>query len=192
MVAIMQSVQQDPDNAFMDDGLVRSMGKPAKEIDERYRSSTQGYWCSSEALLPYPSNFFPTTDPNMFERYARRNLRDIYNTLSSLRQWDDGWDGYDAVKIKEAAIERAFLWTVVLFQAVGGRGWIQPNVTGNPEGDVVFEWWYGERKLTVYVEESGIEYVQVWGTTVDAKITFGDIESEKDSLELWLWLIGLK
>jgi hypothetical protein len=192
MVAITQPVRQGPDNAFTGDGLVRGMGKSAEEIDERYRSSTQEYWGSSEALPPYPSNFFPITEPNMFERYARRNLRDIYNTLCSLRQWGDGWDGHDAVKIKEAAIVSAFLWVVDLFQAVGGRGWIKPNVTGNPAGDVVFEWWYGERKLTVYVEESGIEYVQVWGATVDAKITVGDIESKKDSLELWLWLIGLK
>lgn len=192
MVAILQPVRQDPDNAFTGDGLARGIGKSAEEINERYRRSTQEYLGLSEALPLYPSIFFPITDPYMLEKYAKRNLRDAFNTLYSLRQWSDGWDGYDAVKIKEAAIVSAFIWIVDLFQVVGGRGWIKPNVTGNPAGDVVFEWWYGERKLTVYVEESGIEYVQVWGATVDAKITAGDIESKKDSLELWLWLIGLK
>jgi len=44
----------------------------------------------------------------------------------------------------------------------------------------------------VYVEEQSIEYVQVWGTDVDAKITDGAIESMSDSQEIWMWLIGLE
>ncbi len=88
--------------------------------------------------------------------------------------------------------EHARSWITSLFQTVASLGWIKPNVTGGPEGGVVFEWWYGKRKLTVYIEEQSIEYVQVWGTDVDAKITDGSIESVSDSRKLWMWLIGLE
>ncbi len=128
----------------------------------------------------------------MFERFVRRSLGDTFNDLNRLRTWDVGWNGYDAPKPEHTAIEHAWSWITSLFQTVASLGWIKPNVTGGPDGGVVFEWWYGKRKLTVYVEEQSIEYVQVWGTEVDAKITDGDIESMADGRELWMWLIELK
>jgi len=53
---------------------------------------------------------------------------------------------------------------------------------------VVFEWWYGEKKLTIYVGDQSADYVQVWGTDIHAKITDGDIETISDSRSLWIWL----
>lgn len=192
MTVIMQPTQQNRDALGTDDRLVRGMGISANEILEHLRRLTQMYYESSEVLLNYPSDSFLFVDPSIFERFVRRSLGDTFNDLKRLRTWDVGWNSYGAPKPEHTAIEHARSWITSLFQTVASLGWIKPNVTGGPEGGVVFEWWYGKRKLTVYVEEQSIEYVQVWGTDVDAKITDGSIESVSDSRKLWMWLIGLE
>jgi hypothetical protein len=192
MAVVMQPTQQNHDALVTDDTLIRGMGISANEILKHLRRSTRTYYESSEALLNYLSDSFLVVDPIMFERFVRRSLGDTFNDLNLLRTWDVGWNGYDAPKPEHTAIEHARSWITGLFQTVASLGWIKPNVTGGPDGGVVFEWWYGKRKLTVYVEEQSIEYVQVWGTDVDAKITDGAIESMSDSRDLWMWLIGLE
>jgi hypothetical protein len=192
MTVVMQPTQQNHDALGTDDRLVRGMGISANEILEHRRRLTQMYYESSEVLLSYPPDSSLFVNPSIFERFVRRSLGDTFNDLKRLRTWDIGWNGYDAPKPEYTAIEHARFWITSLFQTVANLGWIKPSVTGGPEGGVVFEWWYGKRKLTVYVEEQSIEYVQVWGTDVDAKITDGAIESMSDSRELWMWLIGLK
>lgn len=192
MTVVMQPTQQNRDVLGTDDRLVRGMGISANEILEHLRRLTQMYYESSEVLLNYLPDSSLFVNPSIFERYVRRSLGDTFNDLERLRTWDVGWNGYDAPKPEHTAIEHARSWITSLFQTVASLGWIKPNVTGGPEGGVVFEWWYGKRKLTVYVEEQSIEYVQVWGTDVDAKITDGSIESVSDSRKLWMWLIGLE
>ena len=192
MTVVMQPTQQNHDALGTDDRLVRGMGISANEILEHLRRLTQMYYESSEVLLNYPPDSSLFVNPSIFERFVRRSLGDTFNDLNLLRTWDVGWNGYDAPKPEHTAIEYARSWITSLFQTVASLGWIKPNVTGGPEGGVVFEWWYGKRKLTVYIEEQSIEYVQVWGTDVDAKITDGAIESMSDSQEIWMWLIGLE
>ena len=192
MTVVMHPTQQNHEALGTDDRLVRGMGISANEILEHRRRLTQMYYESSEVLLNYPPDSSLYVNPSIYERFVRRSLGDTFNDLERLRTWDVGWNGYDAPKPEHTAIEHARFWITSLFQTVASLGWIKPNVTGGPEGGVVFEWWYGKRKLTVYVEEQSIEYVQVWGTDVDAKITDGSIESMSDSRELWMWLIGLE
>ena len=192
MTVVMQPTQQNHDALGTDDRLVRGMGISANEILEHRIRLIQMYYESSEVLLNYPPDSSLFVNPSIFERFVRRSLGDTFNDLERLRTWDVGWNGYDAPKPEYTAIEHARSWITSLFQTVASLGWIKPNVTGGPEGGVVFEWLYGKRKLTVYVEEQSIEYVQVWGTDVDAKITDGAIESMSDSRELWMWLIGLE
>jgi hypothetical protein len=55
-------------------------------------------------------------------------------------------------------------------------------------GDVVFEWWYGKKKLTIYIEAESAEYVQVWGTDVRSEMSNGDAEPMSACRALWLWL----
>jgi len=192
MTVVMHPTPQNHDAQGTDDMLIKGMSISANEILEQLVRSTRTYYESSEVLLNYPPDPSLFVNPRMFEWFVRRNLGDTFNDLNRMRTWDVGWNGYDAPKPKHAAIEHAWSWITSLFQAVANLGWIKPNVTGGSDGGVVFEWWYGERKLTVYVEEQSIEYVQVWGTEVDAKITYGDIGSIRDGRELWMWLIGLK
>jgi hypothetical protein len=53
------------------------------------------------------------------------------------------------------------------------------------EGEPVFEWWSGEKKLTIYFQEHSAEYVKVWGSNVHSEMEDGDLG---DFLPLLQWL----
>jgi hypothetical protein len=67
--------------------------------------------------------------------------------------------------------------------------WLNPLVNFSPTDEIVLEWWNGKRKLTIYIEADRIEYIQVWGTSIDNEMTDGDA-SESSAIEyLWHWLL---
>jgi hypothetical protein len=50
-------------------------------------------------------------------------------------------------------------------------------------------WDNGKRKPTIYIEADRIDYIQVWGTSIDNEMTDGDA-SESSTIEyLWRWLL---
>jgi hypothetical protein len=112
----------------------------------------------------------------------------IQKHLLDLLTREVGWNGYNAPRPEYKAIVRTAQWLITFFQDVAYLKWVEPNVTSGPEGEVVFEWWHNHKKLTIYIEEQNIDYVQVWGTEVDAEITYGEIESLDDCCSLWMWL----
>ncbi len=189
-----QLTQSDYNALIVDDRSARGIGSSAKELLECLSNSAQEYYSLSESLLKYLPTFtshaLSTMDTNLFERFTRRYLGDTLTEIYQLLTWEAGWNSYNSPKPQYNAVARAAQLCIDFYREVADLGWIKPNVTGGPEGGVVFEWWHGQRKLTIYVEESYAEYVQVWGTDIDAKITDGDIESISIYRSLWLWLIG--
>ena len=69
--------------------------------------------------------------------------------------------------------------------------WIKPRISSDEYGDVTFEWWKNQKKLTVYVSSDTVEYVKV--EKVDSsslEMDDGSIETSKDGSALWHWLIS--
>jgi len=124
----------------------------------------------------------------LIRKYLGGTLADIAN----LSTREVGWNGYNAPKPEYEAIARAAQWLITFFLEVAYSKWVEPNVTSGPEGEVVFEWWYNHKKLTIYVGKQSIDYIQVWGKEVDAEITDGDIESIDDCRPLWMWLTDVE
>jgi hypothetical protein len=122
------------------------------------------------------------------EVLIRETLTKIHNLLSL----GANWNSYDALPPDPNAVMHAESWITSLFQKVEDLGllWIKPSVSASPEGEVVFEWRYNKKKLTIYVGEQNIDYVQVWGTDIHSKITDGDIEAISDCELLWMWLVS--
>lgn len=58
------------------------------------------------------------------------------------------------------------------------------------DNETVFEWWYGDRKLSIYLCD-GEEpyYIQIHGKTVDALMTDGEVHSLQECIPLWEWLL---
>jgi hypothetical protein len=110
--------------------------------------------------------------------------------LRAMQEWQPGWNGYDALPPCPDAISHAISWIHSLYDVAGdaGRAWIIPYVTASANGEVVFEWWRGSRKLTVYVSGGTAEYVQVWGPDIVHEMADGEGASVANCRRLWLWL----
>jgi hypothetical protein len=68
--------------------------------------------------------------------------------------------------------------------------WLDPLVNFSPLDEIVLEWWNGSRKLTIYIEDSGVEYIQVWGVSIDNEMADGDASAPSTVEVLWRWLLG--
>lgn len=118
----------------------------------------------------------------------------LSTTITQLRElltWPDGWNSYDALAPDPDAVSHAEQWITEFFHHLmwSQQQWIAPNITGSGDGEVYFGWYHGQRKLSVYVDKQNIDYVQVWGTGVKAKLTDGYINTIEDMQKLWQWLL---
>src|SRR6266571_5573813 len=141
------------------------------ELSDHIIASFVGFYGSSE-VLSYSSPQFPVDDASIVERIVKEALKETLSKLRNLSTLSAGWNGYDSLAPNPNAVLHAENWIVRLFLEVADLGltWIQPNVIADANGDVVFEWWHGKKKLTIYIEDESAEYVQVWGTDVHSKL----------------------
>jgi hypothetical protein len=128
------------------------------------------------------------------ERRLYKNFRTLLSQteedIASLLRWEKGWDGYEAPEPKQASIDAACAWVRELYRDVRDALWIRPLVTADEEGDIVFEWWRGRKKLTVYVSPDTVEYVKVERRETGTEMTDGSIETPRKRRELWNWLLS--
>lgn len=101
------------------------------------------------------------------------------------------WDGHYSQKPRYLAISRAHgaLFDMFRVASVAGYGWSNPHVSADESGSVVFEWWRGTKKLTLYTSPDDMMYVKVWGPSIDTDMADGPVErSDYDFVPLWAWL----
>lgn len=102
-----------------------------------------------------------------------------------------GWNGPDSPKPELASIEEAYSWILDLYRNIRAELWIRPRVSSDEYGDVTFEWWKDQKKLTVYVSSDAVEYVTVQKVdSTSLEMDDGSIETSKKSNALWHWLIS--
>ena len=65
-----------------------------------------------------------------------------------------------------------------------------PHVSTNATDEVVYEWWSGERKLTVYFTGTTAEFVTSWGADVEHDMDDGAFESAMHASRVYRWLLG--
>lgn len=100
----------------------------------------------------------------------------------------EGWNGPDSPRPDLASIEKAYSWYLQLYRNIRADLWIRPRVSSDEYGDVTFEWWKDQKKLTVYVSPETVEYVKVDKSNSSLEMDDGTIESSKESSALWHWL----
>ncbi len=159
------------------------------ELSDQMITSFACFYGSSE-VLSYSSPQFPVDEASIVERIVKEALKETFPKLRNLLTWSAGWNGYDSLAPNPDAVAHAEHWIISLFLEVAdlGRIWIKPNVIADAEGEVVFEWWCGKKKLTVYIGDESAEFVQVWGTDIHSEMLDGDAESISMCRSLWLWL----
>jgi hypothetical protein len=129
------------------------------------------------------------------ERLGDLTRSELAPTLSRIRALGDreaGWNGYDAVPPDLAAIAYAETWLTDLYRRITEQGarWHAPHVTSSAEGEVVFEWWNDDRKLTLYCSGTDASYVKVWGPDIVTQMEDGDATAPDAGEALWYWLTG--
>jgi hypothetical protein len=112
------------------------------------------------------------------------------NQVRALRRREAGWNGYDALPPDPKAIPYAESWIRELYREVtsAGQTWRRPHVTSSAEGEVVFEWWNGQKELTVYISAEAAFYVRSSGTDLDSEMEEGDAAPATNRSQLWAWL----
>lgn len=174
-------------NELVADDMLRCVfSTSGQQLSESWRNSIKEF-LRLETIHPH----IPPIATDVIST-SRKPLRDTLIKVHKLLSWGPNWNSYDVLAPNPKAIAYAEYWIVSLFHCVEGLRliWIKPYVTASPDGEVVFEWRHGERKLTIYVGDQTVDYVQVWGTTIHAKITDGEIESIRESQLLWMWLVS--
>ena len=140
------------------------------------------------------SEYIPVTYlPSVSEikQLARETIWITLTQIYELLNWSEGWNGYNAYAPNYDAVTYADVWITQMFLEVvmSGNKWIKPNVTASEDGEVVFEWWHGAKKLTIYIGNQSAEYVKVWGTDIDSEMSDGDASSANTCRSLWEWLV---
>lgn len=114
-------------------------------------------------------------------------------SLYKLLLLDEDWDGFGSLRPDPYAIKKAFSLIGDIYRsALETRlPWVQPHITSSEEGEVVFEWWSGFHKLTLYISSNGsCEFVQVWGSDMHSQMRHGTLAGEQFQ-GLWRWLLSL-
>lgn len=65
--------------------------------------------------------------------------------------------------------------------------WRKPLMSSDPDSVDVYEWWFADRKLTIYNDIDSERYVAVWGTNVYTEMRDGLLK-DTSFRTLWKWL----
>lgn len=137
-----------------------------------------------------------SSDTSVFERDTQEDIRtEILPTLIEIHElltWPDGWNGYSALAPKHSAVQYADHWIELFYQEVieSGQNWMKPNVTASAEGEVVLEWWHGDKGLTIYLGNQSAAYLKDWGADINTEMEDGYANSPSIRLALWEWLMS--
>jgi hypothetical protein len=162
---------------LMPDSMLRGISETNEEFLNNLRKSIRKFRNSSVIAK---------------ETLAKEALRETLAEIHNLLTWKANWNNYESLAPEPAAVMHAENWILQLFLMVEDVGllWVKPNVTASADGEVVFEWWYCEKKLTVYISDKSAEYVQGWGSDINSEMSDGDAESVSACRLLWMWLIS--
>jgi hypothetical protein len=129
--------------------------------------------------------------PSIPRSFKSVYLLDVNARLNSFRGLADDWDGYGSIKPSELTISKSINWLSNIYDEIieAELPWIQPSVSLSADGEVVFEWWKKERKLTFYISDENIEYILVWGADIHNEMKSGNLQTGQ-FIAFWNWLMS--
>lgn len=102
----------------------------------------------------------------------------------------EDWDGHGSARPNEHAVEKARQLLEDAFrESTATAGWQSPYISASEDGEIVFEWWNGVRKLTIYVGAEQSTFLRSWGPHIVDEMVDGVLTQSWDP-SLWVWLLG--
>ena len=113
----------------------------------------------------------------------------ITSSILRLRERGEDWDTYGSAAANPASIHQAIdsIESFIVEAPKHGLNWLDPHVGLDESGNVVLEWWSGERRLTVYFTPDQPEFVCSWGPDIESQMDAGALGPGLFLLK-WRWL----
>jgi hypothetical protein len=129
-------------------------------------------------------------DPFLRRGSGEAGLVEENARLSRLRSRSSAGASPSELIADSDAIDLATQWLPSLYRAATKTGWpwVSPHITPSDNGEIVFEWWKGDRKVTIYFSPEGVEFIKVWGPRIDVDMESGALESSLAFQSIWSWL----
>lgn len=120
---------------------------------------------------------------------ASLSLQGLKQKLTALQRLPENWDNVGSAKPNPLAISNAVNWLEKIYSEIvlAQLEWRAPHISASEAGDVVFEWWRDDHKLTIYFGADQAEFIQVWGAHIKNEMADGQLETA-GILSLWKWL----
>lgn len=150
------------------------------------------YLGATGATMVTPHVLPHVTGPHSALRFLPADLEDTYADIDALKSLEAGWNGYDVAEPKIEAIHDATKWIQQMYEDVmrSELAWRKPHVAADENGDVTFEWWNGDKGLTIYVSADGsVSYLKDWGPDMIDDMEDGPLSTLEERRELWAWFV---
>ncbi len=164
----------------------RGISADSNELLYAQRQSYEDFYHASTIIQNYNFTELIRSIRAIYSEPFFETIASIIDKINVLKTWETDTFGCPAPDYN--TIRNAENWITRFYFRVAFQNWINPNVTCGPAGEVVFEWWNGVKKVTIYVSRQSVEYVQVWGTDIYKEMSDGDAKSIETCKELWSWL----
>lgn len=90
--------------------------------------------------------------------------------------------------LEQGVADRVTNLTHSLRQYSKSDAWEEPHVSMEGSDVATLEWWRGEKKLTLFVSESQVEFLKVWGANMVSEMEEGSVGAGRSLMDLWDWL----
>jgi hypothetical protein len=140
---------------------------------------------------PTISVSMPAPEPEVLSRPAKDpRLTASHMQIDRVAALTKNWDGHGSARPNEHATERARQLLEDAFrESTATVGWQSPYISASEDGEIVFEWWNGIRKLTIYVGAEQSTFLKSWGPHIVNDMEDGVLTHTWDR-SLWVWLFG--
>ena len=125
-------------------------------------------------------------------RYLPADLERTLADIDALQHLEAGWNGHDVAAPRIEAIQDATEWIERVYEDVmrSKLVWHKPHVAADEHGDVTFEWWNGDKGLTIYVSADGdVSYLKDWGLDMDDEMEVGSLSTPEQRRDIWAWFV---
>lgn len=146
-----------------------------------------GFAASSSGAATMATDFAP-----YFHTGSASAQRPVeFRKLDRLAVLAPDWDGRGSEPPTARAIQGARFWLQHLWDTAAstGKPWTTPHLTASGSGELAFEWWRGNRKITIYFGDGPTpEFLKVWGPHIEDEMESGELDSTDAFRALWVWL----